>query len=171
MANARYGAFFFLCAMGVAMLGGAIAPPAHAAPPPERVTCGALDVARQHIDAAGGEVNNMRTALQSFVVGRNKMQWTNNISIAVNQDVTDMRNDQAAIGDKGFADAVEAFASAVNDMNQSVKGIYHVASDDDGTYLASSIPSPDTYGFVDTAGDKQLEIVAAVNRIRAGGCA
>ncbi|MGH3722715.1 MAG: hypothetical protein ACRDUS_01150 [Mycobacterium sp.] len=145
--------------------------PAYAAPSGNKVACRALDVAQEHSDAIGGEVENMRAALQSFVTGRGKMQLTDNASIAANRDVSDLRADEAAIGTKSFTDAVNALDSAVQDMNQSVKGIYHMTTDDDGfPYVASAIPSPDTYGFVDRAGDMQLAVAAVLSQLRGSGC-
>jgi hypothetical protein len=151
-----------------------LAAPTHAAPPlPRKVACAAVDAAQQHDDAAGGEVNQMRTALQASVVGRNKMEWTNNVSVAVNADIRDLQADEAALGAPAFTHTVNTFADAVQDMNQSVKGIYRLIKDDDDLVpnLHSDIPSPDTYAFVDTAGDKQAAVAAVINGLRAGGCA
>jgi hypothetical protein len=156
-----------LCAMSALM--GA---PTHAAPLAHEESCGALNAAQQHSDAAGNEVNHMRTALQAFVIGHHKKDWTDSVTVAVNADVRNLQADETAIDSAAFAGAVNDLAGAVKDMNQSVKGIYRLVKDDDDWVptVHSDIPSPDTYAFVDTAGDKQAALAGVVNGLRGTGC-
>jgi hypothetical protein len=146
--------------------------PTYAAPLVQKATCGALNAAQQHSDAAGNEVSNMRTALQALVIGRHKKEWTDNVTIAVNADVRNLQADETAIDAPAFAGAVSDVAGAVQDMNQSVMGIYRLVKDDDDWLptLHSAIPSPGTYAFVDTAGDKQAALAGVINGLRGAGC-
>ncbi|MGH3722716.1 MAG: hypothetical protein ACRDUS_01155 [Mycobacterium sp.] len=155
--------------MTVVGVGLVSAAPAFAIPPVEKVACGALDAAQQHNNAIGDDIGNMRTTLQDVLVQGGKIQGINNASILVNRDIRALKGDAAGIGDKGMVDAVNALEAAAQDMTQSVNGLYGGNYGYGATGVA--IPSADTYGFVDTAGDKQLAVAAVLNELRAKGCA
>ncbi|MUM24094.1 hypothetical protein FZI91_20630 [Mycobacterium sp. CBMA271] len=125
-----------------------------------------MDTAQQHNNSVGDDIDNMRTTLQNVFVQGGKIQTTNNISITVNRDVEVLKSDASGIGDAGLASAVNALGGAVDNMRQSVDGLFGTSYATEG----NPIPSPDTYGFVDAAGDKQQAVAAVLNQLRTGGC-
>jgi hypothetical protein len=123
-----------------------------------------MNDAQNASNAVGDDISTMRTTLQAILVPGGKAQTINNDSVSTDRDLRNLKDAAARIGDGGLNDAISALGGAVQDMNQSVNGLY-------AGYSNVVIPSPTTYGFVDTAGDKQQAVADLLGQLRGAGCA
>jgi hypothetical protein len=151
-------------AMAMAVAGTSTASPGHAIPMALRVPCNPVNDAQNATNAIGDDVDGIRSTLQAILVPGGKVQTINNGTVSADRDLRNLKNAAAIIGNKGLADAVNALGGAIQDMDRSVNGLY-------GVNTNIVIPSPTTYGFVDTAGDKQQVVAVILNGFRGAGCA
>jgi hypothetical protein len=156
--------FMASASFAMAVVGTSTASPGHAIPLALRVQCNPMNDAKDATNAIGNDVDGIRSTLQAILVPGGKVQTINNGTVSADRDLRNLKNAAAIIGDRGLDDAVNALGGAIQDMDRSVNGLY-------GVYTNIVIPSPATYGFVDTAGDKQQVVAGILNGLRGAGCA